>query len=289
MTRYPIYLPTKGRWQPERAMTARCLAEQAVPFKLAVEPQEADDYAAEWGEDRLLVLPFSDLGEGPTPARAWIKDHAAAEGHDRHWQLDDNMSGFHRAYRGKRIKCPADHALSVVEDFTERYENVGVSGLNYSWFLFSDQRPIRVNGHVYSAMLVNNEMPGNFRGRYQEDCDMCLQAFAGGWCTLLFNTVLANKAVTMTVPGGNTDELYAKYGRVRHGEGLEKRWPGIASTKERYGRTTHHVDWGKIGPKLRLKPGLSLDPKPPDERGVRLQAVGEVKSPRLRQLLTESG
>jgi len=286
VSRYPVFIPSKGRWQPERALTARCLSAAGVPFKLVVEPQEADDYAAQHGEENVTVLPFGELGQGSIPARNWIKERATAEGHARHWQLDDNMRNFFRCYQGKRVRCPPDYALSVVENFTDRYENVGVSGPTYSFFGFAKQPPFRVNAHVYSCSLVNNAAPHLWRGRYNEDADLCLQLLAAGWCTLLVNAVQVNKATTMTVAGGNTDDLYQGDGRLKMAEALAERWPGVATVRHRYGRPTHHVNWGKFGPKLRLRDGLTLDPQPPDER-VRLAAVGEVESPRLRRLLDE--
>lgn len=286
MNRYPVYIPSKGRWQPERALTARCLVAADVPFKLVVEPQEADEYAHEHGQDRLLVLPFRD--RGLISARNWIKEHATAEGHDRHWQLDDNMRGFYRSYRGKRIRCPAAYALSIVEDFTDRYENVGVSGMTYTLFGYAHQPPFRVNAHVYSCTLVNNAIPHSWRLLYNDDSDLCLQLLADGWCTLLVNAVQVNKAATMTIRGGNTDDLYGGDGRRRMAEALAEQWPGIATVHRRYGRPTHHVAWGKFGPELKLKDGLDLTPKPADERGLQLTAVGEVNSPRLRRLLADA-
>ena len=35
-----------------------------VPYQIAVEPQDYDDYAAEV-ESKLLLLPFSNHGDGP--------------------------------------------------------------------------------------------------------------------------------------------------------------------------------------------------------------------------------
>src|SRR4030095_2320734 len=86
--RYPIYVPSKGR--ATQCLTANWLQKEGVPFRLVVEPQDGEQYAGRYGLDRLLVLPFAHQGS-VTPARNWIKAHAIAEGHERHWQLDDNI------------------------------------------------------------------------------------------------------------------------------------------------------------------------------------------------------
>lgn len=140
-----------------------------MPFKLVVEPREAGEYAAAHGEENVLTLPFSD--RGLIASRNWIKERATSEGHARHWQLDDNMRAFYRSYRGKRITCPAGYALGVVEDFTDRYENLALSGMTYSMFGYSEQPPFRVNAHVYSCTLVNNAIPHEWRLRYNDNSD----------------------------------------------------------------------------------------------------------------------
>ena len=64
-TKYPIYIPTKGRW--ETAHTAKRLHEMDCPFYLVVEETEVDKYKS-IGIGNILVLPFHDLGQGSVPA-----------------------------------------------------------------------------------------------------------------------------------------------------------------------------------------------------------------------------
>ena len=277
--RYPIFIPSRGRWQAERALTARALREAGVPFKLVVEPLEADHYAAAFGVDSLIVLPRD--GMRAVGSRRWIQEHATGA---RHWQLDDNMRGFYQQYRGKRIRCPAGVALRAVEDFTDRYDNVGLSGPAYKMFGFPERPPFQVNCHGYSCMLINNSIQYRFRTT-NEDIEMCLQLLAGGWCTLLVNAFQVDKMVTMSVPGGNTDDLYQGDGRFRKALELAALWPGVATVRRRYGRPQAYVPWGKLGPALRLNP----DAAPVPDYGLRLVARGEVQSPRLKRLLDTEG
>lgn len=261
-----------------------------MDFRAVVEPQEAEDYVRLAGEERVLVLPFSNLGQGSIPARNWAMEHAIEQGHARHWQLDDNVIEFRRLYRGRRIPCAAGVALRVVEDFSDRYSNVGISGLNYQMFVPAETKvPFYLNVHVYSCTLVNNEIPYRWRGRYNEDTDICLQALAGGWCTVLINVFMANKLRTMVMPGGNTDDLYEGDGRLRMARSLERMWPGVVTVDRRWQRPQHVVDWKRFDTPLKPKSGRRR--KELGEYGLTLREVKPVKSARLREVagLDEGG
>ncbi len=153
LPRYPIYIPSKGR--ADACLTADCLAKDGVPFVLVVEPQEAPLYTERYGASRILILPFSNLGKGSIPARNWIKDHSVKAGAERHWQLDDNMPGFYRIYQSRRLYCEAGVALRVTEDFTDRYENIAISGLNYDKFYTGHQKtkPFYLNNNKRQLLL----------------------------------------------------------------------------------------------------------------------------------------
>jgi hypothetical protein len=193
--RYPIYIVSKGR--ADVGLTAKMFERDCVPFKLVVEPQERQVYADTFGAGNILTLPFSNLGRGSIPARNWCWEHAIASGHDRHWVLDDNILEIRRLYKGRRIPCDAGPALAAVEDFTDRYENIAISGLNYQMFGTPQSPPFYLNVHVYSCLLIRNSLPQRWRGRYNEDTDLCLQVLSAGWCTVLVNAFLANKMTTM--------------------------------------------------------------------------------------------
>ena len=74
--------------------------------------------------------------------------------------------------------------------------------------------PYYPNTRIYSCMLIKNDIPYRWRGRYNEDTDLSIRVLKDGWCTILFNAFLADKSQTMTMKGGNTEDLYkinAKY------------------------------------------------------------------------------
>src|SRR3972149_3358983 len=91
--------------------------------------------------------------------------------------------------------------------------------------------PFFLNTHVYSCLLILNSLPYRWRGRYNEDTDLCLQVLSAGWCTVLINAFMVDNMPTMTMRGGNTEELYQDDGRLKMARHLERLWPGVVETK----------------------------------------------------------
>jgi len=71
---YPVYIISKGRW--ESRLTSNALEIMNVPYHIVIEPQEYDDYAAVINPKKILILPFSNLGQGGIPARNWVWEHS---------------------------------------------------------------------------------------------------------------------------------------------------------------------------------------------------------------------
>jgi len=282
MPQYPVYIPSKGRW--DKCLTAKFLVRDEVPFHLVVEKQEAENYAKTYGDERVLVLPFRDKGT-VVPARNWIREHSQEQGFKRHWQLDDNIRSIIRLYKGKRIPYPAGTAMRVAEDFTERYENIGITGFNYRGFARSKIPPFFLNCHVYSATLFWNELPYHWRGIYNEDTDLCLQVLSGGYCTVEINTFLIEKEQTMKMSGGNTDALYHGHGRTKMSRELEARWPHLVETVRRWDRAQHKIkdEWRSFDTPLIKKKGLRLK-ESSDEYGVDLVKKKDIQSEVLQKI-----
>lgn len=292
--RYPVYVPSKGR--SSAGQTARFLIADGVPFHLVVEPQEREQYAKAFGEERLLVLPFSNLGLGSIPARNWIWEHAKAAGHARHWIMDDNIQKIYRRFHGRRLPCASGAALRLTEDFIERYTNVGIGGMNYEMFIPSTLKapPFFLNCHVYSTLLIRNDLPYRWRGRYNEDTDLCLQVLAGGLCTVAMNAFVIKKLWTMTVKGGNTEDLYQGDGRLKMARSLKRLWPYVVDVKRRFKRPQHVVRgaWKGFDTQLIRRDDIDWDALANagnDEHGLRLHQVGDtIKSEVIRGLVERS-
>ena len=195
--KYPIYIISKGRW--ENPQTANFFKKDGVDFKILVEPQEYDSYCKAIGKEYVMKLPFSNLGVGSYPARNFAWEDSIKNGHERHWCFDDNIMGMRRLVKGNKIPCNSLKAIQFLEEFTDRYENIAISGFNYGKFVIpgcSDKKPFVHNVHVYSALLIKNNMPYRWRLKYNEDVDLCLQVLDNKLCTVLFNAFVISKTIS---------------------------------------------------------------------------------------------
>lgn len=279
MPKYPIYIISKGR--SESRLTSKALERMDVPYRIVVEPQERDAYASVIDPAKILVLPFSNLGQGSIPARNWVWEHSIGEGHARHWIMDDNIRLFARF--NKNLKVPvADGAIfDAMETFVDRYENVPMAGPNY--WMFAPRKtgnrikPFTPNTRVYSCILLANDIPHRWRGRYNEDTDLSLRILKSGFCTILFNAFLAYKTPTMTMKGGNTDVLYKQDeefdGRLEMARSLERQHPDVTKVVYKWGRWQHSVDYRPFKRiTLVRKPDVEI-PTETNDFGMRLVSV----------------
>ena len=243
--RFPIYIISKGRW--DSRLTSKALERMRVPYHIVVEPQEYEQYASVIDKGKILVLPFSNLGQGSIPARNWVWKHSIDRGAERHWILDDNIRKFCRLNRNKLIEVSSGTIFRCAEDFTERYTNVALSGFQYFMFISMKEPNIPAclfNTRIYSCILIKNDIPYQWRGRYNEDTDLSLRALKDGWCTILFHAFIQEKMPTMTMSGGNSDELYSpEDGRLKMAESLCKQHPDVSRITWKWNRWQHHVNY----------------------------------------------
>ena len=247
--RYPIYIISKGRaYNP---MTAKVFLKNDIPFKIAIEPQEADEYRKVIPEECISILPFSNLGLGSYPARNWCWEDSIEKGFSHHHIFDDNIQSFARLSEGKRTyNYSPREAIHALETFTARFSNVAISGFNYAGFTTkTTKKPFVINTHVYSGMMIRNDIPYRWRLKYNEDVDLCLQVLRDKWCTILLNAYLIDKTSTvMAMKGGNQAELYQNNNlekKALKSYSLQKMWPEYVKVVVRFGRPHHFIAWGK--------------------------------------------
>jgi len=287
---YPVYIISKGRH--ESMITSKSLARMKMPHYIAIEPQDEDSYEKSLDHFdirkyvTLLVVPFSNHGKGPGPARNFCWDHSISLGAKRHWVLDDNISDFYRLHTNERIRVETGAIFRASENFVDRYENVPISGFQYRFFIAPNaKRPAFItNTRIYSCLLIENTCKHRWRGKYNEDTDLCLRVLKDTtgpyrYCTVQFNAFLQGKAATQTVKGGNTEEFYHKEGAldkskwrdgVMNPEGtinkskmLHDLHPDVTRIVEKYGRWHHHIDYNKhFKQQLILKKDVNLNKIP---------------------------
>ena len=258
ITTYPVYVPSHKR--AKSALTARYFLKCGTPFKLVIEPRQENEYS-EFKKHLLLLDENNDTGSS-LPVRNFISEHSISEGHKRHWQFDDNIRSFRRLHRGCRVHVNSTKAIQIVEEFTDRYTNIGVSGFDYEMFVVDTcKKPIVTNVHVYSACLINNQMPYRHRLLYNEDTDLCLQVVTNGLCTVQFKALMVEKMRTMTMAGGNADQIYKGKGRLKMARSLEEVWPEHVETAWRFNRPQHRIkkNWTQFTTPLKRNPELDWD------------------------------
>lgn len=244
--KYPIYIISKGRY--EKLLTADNLEQAGLDYLIAVEPQEAALYAQKINKTKLFVLPFSNLGLGSYPARNYCWEHAKGRGYKYHWLFDDNILRWLKWINGKRVRISdVSNALSYVENYANKtnYDILGFEEYNFSCRV--PKQPFKHNCHVYSALLIKNDLPYRWRLKYNEDVDLCLQVLHGGGTTASCVYYLADKVSTSDkMKGGNQTDLYKGNDpkmKLLKAKTLEKVWPQYAKTVIRFNRYHHFVDW----------------------------------------------
>lgn len=264
-SRYPVCIPSKGRAKYQK--TGKVLERMGVPHLFFVEEHEAEEYRRELGESRVIAMPFRDLGQGSIPARNYIWEWAKEQGFKRHWTVDDNIVSFARCHNNRRLCVYGGAFFPAMEDFVDRYENIAMAGPHHKGFVRDRHQglsPYLLNSRVYSCILLDTSLPHRWRGRYNEDTDLSLRLLKDGYCTLLFRSLLMDKATTVGVrnakplPGGNTDNVYniGDY-RLAFAESLRDQHPDVVKVVWKFNRWHHEVNYAPFrGNAPKLKPGF---------------------------------
>jgi len=256
--KYPIFVPTKGRY--EKLYTISALERLKIPYTAVIEKQEYSQYAAVIDKSKLLVLPHQN--RGLTVTRNWIWDYACNELKTPYfWTMDDNIREFYRLHQNIKYRVDSGSFLLAMEDFTERYENLYISGMSYEMFVPRKKKhpPFIMNTRIYSNMLIKADIPYRNVTFYNDDTDLCLRILKDGHCTVQFVAFLADKIATMTIKGGMTDYYEKTNKRLQFAEELFKAHPDVVRVVWKFNRWHHEVDYSPFkGNKLIKKEGVVI-------------------------------
>ncbi len=253
--KFPIYVVSKGRW--DSRLTVKALEMMRVPFHLIVEKDEYENYCKVVDSSKILITPQKyndeydtfwdddDTRIGPGAARNFAWQHSIEQGHTHHWVLDDNLDAFHRVNRNVKAEVTSGTVFKCMEDFVLRYENIAIAGPNYYSFVKSTAGvpPYVKNTRIYSCLLIRNDIPYRWRGRYNEDTDLCLRVLKNGLATIQFNAFLQGKVTTQRMGGGNHEQFYSQDGTYLKSKMLEDMHPDVAKVVWRFNRHHHHVNY----------------------------------------------
>lgn len=265
-SKYPVCIPSKGR--ADCQLTGKALDRMGVSYKFFVEENEYETYCKFLGENKVVSMPFNNLGKGSIPARNFIWEWAKERGHKRHWTLDDNITSFARCNNNRRLCVRGGGFFRAMEDFVDRYENIAMAGPHHKGFVQdrSDSvGPYLLNSRVYSCILLDTTLEERWRGRYNEDTDLSIRLLKKGYCTLLFRALLMDKAATVGVKnakamkGGNTDNVYnTGDSRLSFANSLKEQHPDVVDVVWKFNRWHHQVDYSPFkNNKLVLRKGVT--------------------------------
>jgi hypothetical protein len=277
--KYPIYVITKGRW--EKTLTIDTLEDMGINFFICVEPNEYENYSSnpKIDKNKILVLPenFSEKKQGGIPVRNFVWEHSVERGFPKHWIIDDNISWFYRWNDNQQKKVRDGVFFRIMEDFSDRYTNLGLVSCQYNSFIPSidtGRQQFILNTRTYSCILINTELldqrlEDRWRGTYNEDTDLTLRVLStGDLCTVNFNSLLQGKQTTGSMKGGNTSTIYENgsfSGYQKKFDELKNNWPDIVTfTDKRHkdGRPHHHIEYTKLfQQKLILKENVITEKK----------------------------
>lgn len=258
--RYPVYVISKGRY--EKRLTIDALEEMNCPYKLVIEPSEFEKYNEHVDEKNILLLPeeYLNKNQGGIPARNFVWEHSVQNGFKKHWIIDDNIDGFYRWNYNVQKRIKSGVVFRVLEDYSDRYENVGLSSMSYFYTIPGidiGRKMLIYNSRCYSCILINSELldktlKERWRGRYNEDTDLTLRTLQKNLCTILLNNFLSNKKTSGTMKGGNTDTIYeggSHSGYLKKFQELKNNFPDIVKlTNKKHvdGRPHHHINYTKL-------------------------------------------
>jgi len=263
-TKYPIYVISKGR--SSNPKTAFVLERNEIDYKICVEPEEYDNYCRTLPKERIIKLPenYSKRGYGSIPVRNFVWEHSINSGHKKHWILDDNIEDFNRLNRNTKFVVRTDATFRACEDFTDRYSNVALSGMNYYCFAKNTDKvpPYYLNTRIYSCILIDNSIKFRWRGKYNEDTDLSLRVLKAGYCTILFNAFLCGKISSMRNKGGNTDTIYnTGDNRLEFAESLKRQHPDVVEVVWKFNRWHHKVNYRPFKDNKLIKVDDTVYPK----------------------------
>jgi hypothetical protein len=245
--KYPIYILSKGR--AESRFTSKTLEEMKVPYKIVIEPQEYEQYVKHISAEKILILPpeYLNKDQGGIPARNFIWQHSIDTGHSAHWIIDDNIEGFFRWNKNKKLPLKSGICFKQIEDYFDGCENVAQCGIQYSSFYpeISLKRPLYLaNTRIYSCILQKNDvdLEERWRGKYNEDTDLSLRLLKKGYATLLFQNFLCGKKTTLSVKGGNS-QIYSGDGLQKKLDSLLQQHPDVTKGTIKFSKVHHQVNY----------------------------------------------
>lgn len=265
-----VYIISKGRPECRTAATLERIGFPGEWFIVCGNNDEAlPEYQARWG-GRVLVFGwyeqvestdpmdgygFEGMASGACPVRNATAEISRRRGELRHWQLDDDYTGFQvfDARTGKRPKCDGEALHRAMLALARFAHACGLSNCGFppSTIETAKEGALGVGKRVFNAhnLPSGGALFEPWRGRMNDDLINALNVWRHGGVELSVKCLAMNMPPTQSEGGGLT-ELYRDEGTVRKTAYAVEACPAAVRLVERFGRYHHAVDWGCVVPKI---------------------------------------
>lgn len=266
-----IYIISKGRPQ---CRTAQTLTKMKYPGEWFIvcgnNDETLEQYLANWGEEHVKVFDwydevkhtdtmdnfgFDDMPSGACPVRNATAEISRRRGERRHWQFDDDYTGFQvfDAKTGKRPHCEGQKLAECMEDIAEFADRCGLSNCGFppSTIETCKDGALGLARRVFNAhnLPSGGELFVPWRARLNDDLINAVNVWRTGRSELSVKCIAMNMPPTQSESGGLTD-IYRDEGTVRKTAYAVMAAPGQVKLVDRFGRYHHAADWKRIVPKI---------------------------------------
>lgn len=265
-----VYIISKGR---PSCTTAQTLTKMGYPGEWYIvcgnNDETIGEYKDNWGDhviefdwydeitrtDTLDNFGFEKMASGAVPVRNATCDIARARGEKRHWQLDDDYSGFYRVVKGtmKKERMDGEALYEVFTEISEFAHRCGLSnaGIALGTIESHPAQAQKFGKRVFNAhnLPTDTKLLTRWRGRMNDDLINAIETYRNGGFEMLFKYANLTMEQSQAEQGGLTD-LYQAEGTVRKSAYPVLLAPNAAKLTIKFGRYHHTVDWKKLVPKM---------------------------------------
>lgn len=266
-----VYIISKGRPQCHTARTLQKLDFPGEWFIVCGNNDETlPEYRELWGE-RVLVFDwyeqvkatdpmdgfgFDTMASGACPVRNATAEISRQRGERRHWQLDDDYTGF-QVYDGSTGKRPRIRDGRLLHDkmleLAELADRCGLSNCGFppSTIETRGDGALTIGRRVFNAhnLPSGGELFEPWRARMNDDLINAVNVWRHGGAELSVRYLAMNMPATQSEDGG-LSELYRDEGTVRKTAYAVMACPSAVKLVQKFGRYHHRANWQRIVPKL---------------------------------------
>jgi len=240
MTRYPIYIPSKGR--ATTASTPRLLGD--LPYTLVVEPTDLGAYRESFPGADILALDTCD--RGAQYARQAALAHARGLGVGALWQLDDDLTGLYRVAAGKCTRCPAAEALAYAETLMDALPRVGIVGFAVRQFAWSASKAYEWNRYPVMCILASTSTGIDYDPDIYlaEDLAFWLAHVEAFWRSIKVNAYAVAARPMASAHEGGYQKMYSTENATRYGKMVARRYARFVEFKPL--RPGECIGWSRV-------------------------------------------